>query len=1085
MAINRLSGFHLPERPMFTALYGNGIDDIFIDKDLRRCNLYQTLYREFKAEGYTVVFYSSDTNYNLFSYSEDDLAIFYRLKNKKANAGKQSNRHLAQISSPFGDYRRRIKDPSLQSEANEVTSHYEQISLSELMSRPDDFFRIKVTIDIFNTIVQFAYQEPRHKLVVIFTTASTDTFDSQDQILAKLTNLKADYRKLSLQFKLVAIYSSPNIEELKKDEGAFFLDKFFKDMIMPDEEESKQHNKLVPQYDCDYYLNQPSIDEVANILNRKRLLEGVNNTLHPIEFGSLCKRISQEMAQNGLLLRDLDNKDALATQKFITSLDTDKAIDKLNKMQGIDNIKKQFAQYRNALFAHRSGTGGARFRPHMALMGSPGTGKSTVARLFGKILSEDGLLPIGHFIKTDVSELVGEYVGSTRPKTRAVCERARGGVLFIDEAYGLMSGSNGEGHVDYGKEAIEVLIQFMEDNDDSLVIFAGYTDEITELIDKGNQGFRRRFNDLGFFYFNDYSPAVLYDISIKMVPVQYTDQFALALKNLIKFKHAYRNKKFGNVGDMENLVNLIVGSYRQSGSSGPLDICHIPDNLRKLIDPTMLDEDKMLSKLNSLVGQEEVKNVIKRLYNSALASRRKITIIKGYQPEMKKLNFIFSGNPGTGKTTIARIMGEILQEIGILQSNEADPIIEVSGNDLLTATSARIGELFENSIGRVLFIDEAYQLREQPRILADIASNYTKPEYENKMCLILAGYTKDMRQMINMNSGMDSRFEIVYFQDYTSEELFDILVRLVENPKNQARMDVESCREYAISFFNSIERDKNFGNARIVTGKLLPLLKENRDMRYNSGSDAQRADEDFALRILPEDFPNYNVIEKEDAFDYISNIIRHPQVKLPITINNVNEAVVKSNSDFTHAVGLLEGKAGKGSAFIISVRDKYIMTASHVVENDTNFIFNLYEGTYSTPAKVIWSDFKTDMAILKLDSLPQKALSFVLDQDIAEPPETLEEIVHCGFIKGTNISNNFNTYSDKISNFESNKQYADGRCFDTIMSSINAAEGCSGGPVFRNRDKVVIGILQGGFIEGGTRVITDIHQLFKNHIINY
>lgn len=1085
MAINRLSGFHLSERPMFTALYGSGIDDIFIDKDLRRCNLYQTLYREFKAEGYTVVFYSSDTNYNLFSYSEDDLAAFYRLKNKKADTTKQSHRHIAQISSPFGEFRRNRRESKQQTEVKEVASHYEQITLSELMSRPDDFFRIKVTVDIFNSIVQFAYQEPKHKLVVIFTTASTDNFDNHDQILAKLTNLKADYRILSLQFKLVAIYSSPNIEELKKDEGAFFLDKFFKDMILPDEEESKQSNKPIPKYDSDYYLGQPSIDEVSNILNRKRLLEGVNNTLHPIEFGFLCKRITQEIAQNELLLRDLDKKDAIEIQRFISSLDTDKAIDKFNSLKGIDNIKKQFAQYRNALFSHRAGTSGARFRPHMALMGSPGTGKSTVARLFGKILSEDGLLPIGHFIKTDVSELVGEYVGSTRPKTRAVCERARGGVLFIDEAYGLMSGNNGDGQIDYGKEAIEVLIQFMEDNDDSLVIFAGYTEEITELIDKGNKGFRRRFNDLGFFNFNDYSPEVLYDISINMIPVQYTDQFALALKNLIKFKHAYRNKKFGNVGDMENLVNLIVGSYRQSGSTGPLDISHIPDNLRILVDPSMLNEEKMLSELNALIGQDNVKTVVRRLFNNALASRHKIATITGYQPEMKRLNYIFSGNPGTGKTTIARIIGEVLQKLGILQSNDADPMIEISGNDLLTATPARIKELFENSIGRVLFIDEAYQLREQPRIIADIVGNITNKDYENKMCLILAGYTYDMQQMININPGMTRRFEVVYFKDYTNEELFEILVRLIENPKNQAKMDIDSCRDLAISYFNSIDRDQNFGNAGIVTDKLLPILKENRDMRYNSASEAQRSDEDFALRIQPVDFPNYNLCEdKNDTEGRNSNYVL-PQAELPITLSKDYNAMVQNNNDFIHAVGLLEGKAGKGSAFIISVKDKYIMTASHVVENDTHFRFTMYEGKYTTPARVIWNDFTIDMAILQLEDIPVNALSFVLDNDITKSPETLEEIIHCGFIKGTNISINFNTYSDRISNFESSKQYSDGRCFDTIMSSINAAEGCSGGPVFRNSDKMVIGILQGGFLEGGTRIITDIHQLFRNEIIKY
>jgi len=843
---------------MFSAIYGSGIDDIFIDADLRRCNLFQALYRQFKAEGYTVVFYSTDTNYNLFSYSEDDLATFCRLKNRQTEGTTVPRRHIAQIASPFGTARRQ-RAATAQPKRTEAVSHYEQIRLSELMSRSNDFFRIQKTVDIFDDIIKFAYQEPQHKLAVIFTTARIDQYQNEDQTLAKLSNLKGDYTKLGLQVKLVAIYNCPSLENLKDDDRAFFLNKFFKDMLMPaNEQQQKQPaSRLTRTFTSDYSLGLPSTDEVANLLNRKRLLEHVGNTFSPIKFHQLCKLMTQEMKQADLHLRDLDRMGPDALSESIDKMDARKAEETLNAMKGIDNIKEQFAHYRQALADHRNGQGGARFRPHMALMGSPGTGKSTVARLFGRILSEDGLLPVGHFVKVDVSELIGEYIGSTRPKTRAVCERARGGVLFIDEAYGLMSGSNAEGHVDYGKEAIEVLIQFMEDNNDSLVIFAGYTDEITELIDKGNQGFRRRFNDLGFFYFQDYSPDVLYDIAITMVPVSYTDRFATALRSLIRFKHAYRNKKFGNVGDMENMVNLIVGTYRQTGDSAPLDIVHLPRHLRLLVDPSMLNADEMLAPLNALVGQHNIKNQVTMLFNSALAERRKLAAIEGYTPEMKRLNFIFSGNPGTGKTTIARIMGHLLQELGVLQSNDADPCIELSGNDLLTATPATVKDLFERAIGRVLFIDEAYQLSVQPRIIADIVEICTNEDYENKMCLILAGYTQEMLAMIHKNPGMSSRFDIIPFDDYTDEELFEILMRLVANPKTQTRMDADACRQLALSYFAAIPRDRNFGNARIVTKTLMPLLKAHRDMRYNRATAEQMQDTDFALRILPEDFPNY------------------------------------------------------------------------------------------------------------------------------------------------------------------------------------------------------------------------------------
>ena len=112
-------------------------------------------------------------------------------------------------------------------------------------------------------------------------------------------------------------------------------------------------------------------------------------------------------------------------------------------------------------------------------------------------------------MKVTVGDLVGEYVGATRIKTQSICDKAKGGVLFIDEAYGLLDNAeNG-----FGKEAIEVLIQFMENNEDSLVILAGYTDKIDKLLKEGNDGFTSRFNKSNHFLFKDYPADVLYEIA--------------------------------------------------------------------------------------------------------------------------------------------------------------------------------------------------------------------------------------------------------------------------------------------------------------------------------------------------------------------------------------------------------------------------------------------------------------------------------------------------------------------------------------------------------------------------------------------
>ncbi len=541
------------------------------------------------------------------------------------------------------------------------------------------------------------------------------------------------------------------------------------------------------------------------------------------------------------------------------------AMDRLQQMVGLENIKEQFKRYRNAFKRHRESKAPGVFRPHMAFMGNPGTGKSTVARLFAEILHEDGLLPQGYFVEATVGDLIGQYIGETRVKAGAICDRVKGGVLFIDEAYGLMSGTNEHGNADFGQEAIEVLIQFMMNNDDTVVIFAGYSDEIEKFMDE--TFIKTHFlSDLSIYYFEDYEPDVLYNIARQNIPksIETTDAFDKALKNIIILKHAYRTKVFGNARDMENIANTIVSAYYDTDQDGPLDVVHLPERLRILVDPSVFDENIMLAELNQkIVGQQQIKHFIRDLYLRLLAERTKMSIIKGYKPELLPLNFIFAGNPGTGKSTVARIIGNLLQKMGVLSSNDNSVFTEISGSEVANMTPNHIMELFEDNIGKVLFIDEAYMLAGNPRAITEIISNVTKSDYRGKLCLILAGYATEMHQMMRLYLGMSSRFEKILFEDYTNEELWEILKRKINVPNSKYIIDDVTCKKTAINYFASLPRSPHFDNASIITGKLLPLLKSNHTKRYIEATDEQKADPDFAMRILPEDFPNKEYNDEE------------------------------------------------------------------------------------------------------------------------------------------------------------------------------------------------------------------------------
>ena len=137
---------------------------------------------------------------------------------------------------------------------------------------------------------------------------------------------------------------------------------------------------------------------------------------------------------------------------------------------------------------------------HLVFTGSPGTGKTTVARIIGEIYKDLGVLSKGHFIEVDRTGLVGEYLGQTASKTANVIQSAMGGVLFIDEAYSLVP----KGHSDiFGQEAISTLLKMMEDHrDDLVVIVAGYQEEMQRFI-QSNPGLKSRFSKS--IHFEDYS----------------------------------------------------------------------------------------------------------------------------------------------------------------------------------------------------------------------------------------------------------------------------------------------------------------------------------------------------------------------------------------------------------------------------------------------------------------------------------------------------------------------------------------------------------------------------------------------------
>ena len=233
----------------------------------------------------------------------------------------------------------------------------------------------------------------------------------------------------------------------------------------------------------------------------------------------------------------------------------------LDDLIGLESVKKEVRSLANFVKLQKQreakGLKTAKVSYHLVFYGSPGTGKTTVARIIGRIYKDLGVLKKGHTVETDRSGLVAKYLGQTALKTDTVVQQAIHGVLFIDEAYALVP-EDGNGQ-DYGQEAISTLLKRMEDYRDSLVvIIAGYRNEMQRFIDS-NPGLQSRFNR--YIDFPDYTGAELTDIfKMSMKKNQYTlaPDAENYLREQLDYAVAHKDRNFGNARFARNVFEKSI-----------------------------------------------------------------------------------------------------------------------------------------------------------------------------------------------------------------------------------------------------------------------------------------------------------------------------------------------------------------------------------------------------------------------------------------------------------------------------------------------------------------------------------------------
>jgi SpoVK/Ycf46/Vps4 family AAA+-type ATPase len=495
---------------------------------------------------------------------------------------------------------------------------------------------------------------------------------------------------------------------------------------------------------------------------------------------------------------------------------------------------------------------------HSVFTGNPGTGKTTVVNLLGKIYKKMGLLSKGHVIEADRSSLVGEFIGQTAPKAKKMIDAARGGILFIDEAYSLAR--KGDDDKDFGKEVIEVIIKEMSDGKgDIAIMVAGYPAEMNNFLDF-NPGLKSRFSY--YFHFDDYLPEELLQIAesaCEKKKVTLSEDAKTEIEKILVEAYRNRDKSFGNAryaislideGKMNMGLRLMNMPDAKEFSTEDLstitlaDVQNVFGNKQKKLLDLKIDERLLaecLQELNNLTGMDNCKEEVNEL----------VKLVKYYRESGKdilnhfSLHSVFIGNPGTGKTTLARLMSRIYKALGLLERGhvvEADRERLVAG--YVGQTALKTKEMIDHAKGGVLFIDEAYALAEGgsgdfgKEAIEVILKNME--DMRGELAVIVAGYPDNMRQFLDSNPGLKSRFNKTFvFNDFTANQLFQIALQML---KTENLTPDETAQEHLKKYFEFLflNADKSFGNARAIRNTIEEAVK-NQQLRMADIPSAQRS----------------------------------------------------------------------------------------------------------------------------------------------------------------------------------------------------------------------------------------------------
>lgn len=507
----------------------------------------------------------------------------------------------------------------------------------------------------------------------------------------------------------------------------------------------------------------------------------------------------------------------------------------------------------------------------LVFRGETGTGKSLVADYFISNLQKSGCLSSNKIERTTAHKLKRLYQYDA-DISRHVAEQ-KPGVLLVDEIH------EDEGYLH------ELLLGLTEKPSETICILLGIKEPLERFFSEKSE-----LSDLVRFYdFPNLSDENLVKILAKKLrnggfdfDENISDSFSPCVQEA-RQNTVYQN---GWICEKE-----IIPQILEKQASRLSRLPHISESDLKRITAEDLpvrakhkSVEEILSMLDELIGMNEVKKAVRELAQSIQNNQRRISL--GLSAENPKIHIILTGNPGTGKTTVARILGKLFFAMKLLPS---DKVLETSGLDLTAGyvgqTKDKVNELCDKAMGGVLFIDEAYYLAGTDGNANSFASEAVgtilkrMEDDRGKFVVIAAGYKDEMQNFLRMNPGLESRFEHkIHIDDYNEEELFEILCLNIKKSQFSFALGAEDAARTAVASLCK-NKGKDFANARAVRN-LFDTIKTNMDSRL-SKFDASSLTRDALTTIEAADIPHEESrpLSAEEVFAELNELIGMEKVK--------------------------------------------------------------------------------------------------------------------------------------------------------------------------------------------------------------